>query len=624
MTFTINGLVYETINDNEVQLLKTEGLKRPVRNIPAEVEYDGKKYKVTNVWGGGRSGDFYGAFQKDEVLTNLSLPETVETITHGYNTYHGAFMACKKLKDIYFPDSLETIGHSAFEGCSAIETLYFGDNLETIGSYAFKGCTALKEIDFNDKLETIERNAFYNCTSLKNVSFPTSLKMIGTAAFSACKAMTEVNIPASVEKIDSVAFAGTGVKVVNIYSENINIAADAFPADAQINFLDANSFPKRKRKPRGAKNIAAPKATHASEEPAKPVQKEESPKETPKVVPVDMEKLIQAALTDGVVTDKERSILIKKVKEAGGDVDEFEMLLDARIFEATQKAEKPKEAPKATHAAEEAPMPAKAEEAKAENPALKPEATPAPTPEPNKEQKAKSGGFLKKLLGGLFSSSQDGKTETAAPAATNVEESNAISDLNKLQLTSETTVEALRQQFNETFGAQLKLYNGNKVAAPTDILGTLGLTTEGTFECRSSLTVGSFIERMKENHGLKVKVYTCDEWVAVLDGLTLKSAGLVKKSATKADMEGMIGYQREDGEAKAEPKDDQIKKSAVYEDYTIVVMRDNKVVVGKGDDFYDNTKGALREISGEVGFDYDAQWTTQQLGSKLVDFINGK
>ncbi len=622
MTFTINGLVYETINDNEVQLLKTEGLKRPVRNIPAEVEYGGKKYQVTEVFGGYGSSN--GAFQNDNVLTNLSLPETIKRINYeSTGDTFGAFRNCTKLKDVYFPDSLELIGKYAFDGCSAIESLYFGDNLKTIRSYAFKECTALKEIDFNDKLEYIESYAFEECSSLKNVSFPESLKTISTNAFKGCKAMTEVNIPASVEKIESVAFAGTGVKVVNIYSENINIAADAFPADAQINFLDANSFPKRKRKPRGAKNIEVPKATHVSEEPAKPAQKEESPKETPKVVPVDMEKLIQAALTDGVVTDKERSILIKKVKEAGGDVDEFEMLLDARIFEATKKTAKA-EAPKATHAAEEAPMPAKAEEAKAEKPAPKPEATPAPTPEPNKEQKAKSGGFLKKLLGGLFSSSQDGKTETAAPAATNVEESNAISDLNKLQLTSGTTVEALRQQFNETFGAQLKLYNGNKVAAPTDILGTLGLTTEGTFECRSSLTVGSFIERMKENHGLKVKVYTCDEWVAVLDGLTLKSAGLVKKSATKADMEGMIGYQREDGEAKAEPKDDQIKKSAVYEDYTIVVMRDNKVVVGKGDDFYDNTKGALREISGKVGFDYDAQWTTQQLGSKLVDFINGK
>lgn len=39
---------------------------------------------------------------------------------------------------------------------------------------------------------------------------------------------------------------------------------------------------------------------------------------------------------------------------------------------------------------------------------------------------------------------------------------------------------------------------------------------------------------------------------------------------------------------------------------------------------YDNTKGALREIAEKIGFEVDPKWNTQQFGSKLVDFINGK
>ena len=108
-----------------------------------------------------------------------------------------------------------------------------------------------------------------------------------------------------------------------------------------------------------------------------------------------------------------------------------------------------------------------------------------------------------------------------------------------LNLTKNTTVDALRKEFFTAFGAQIKLYNGNKRAEMGDTLGNLGLTVEGEFECRSSITVASFIERMAKNHGLKVKVYTCDEWVAVLDGLTLESAGKVKKNAVKADMESL-------------------------------------------------------------------------------------
>lgn len=355
-TFTINGLVYKIQNDNEVILKRTEGLKRPVRNIPAEVENDGKKYKVTKVSGGYDIDNASGAFQKDELLSNVSFPETIVSITNAswrrIDTTHGAFKDCIKLKDIYFPDSLVHIGDTAFMGCTAIETLYFGNNLSDIGHYAFYGCTALKDIDFNDKLEEIGRYAFENCSSLKNVSFPESLKRIESEAFKGCKAMTEVNIPSSVESIGNNAFSESGVKLVNIYSENINISANAFPADAQINFLDANSFPKRKRKPRGTKNADDSTANHMNKESEKATPKEVENKEIPKVIPVDMEKLIQAALVDGVVTDKERAILIKKVKEAGGDTDEFELLLDARIYEVQQKNE-------ATKAATPKPEPSK-------------------------------------------------------------------------------------------------------------------------------------------------------------------------------------------------------------------------------------------------------------------------
>ncbi|MCQ2115162.1 MAG: hypothetical protein MJZ07_03060 [Bacteroidales bacterium] len=37
---------------------------------------------------------------------------------------------------------------------------------------------------------------------------------------------------------------------------------------------------------------------------------------------------------------------------------------------------------------------------------------------------------------------------------------------------------------------------------------------------------------------------------------------------------------------------------------------------------YDNVKGALREISEKIGFEYDPSWTTRQFGSKLIDELN--
>ena len=52
----------------------------------------------------------------------------------------------------------------------------------------------------------------------------------------------------------------------------------------------------------------------------------------------ELEQLIQYALEDGVLTDKERSVLIRKAQAAGADLDEFEMILDAKLHEVKKAA----------------------------------------------------------------------------------------------------------------------------------------------------------------------------------------------------------------------------------------------------------------------------------------------
>ncbi len=57
-----------------------------------------------------------------------------------------------------------------------------------------------------------------------------------------------------------------------------------------------------------------------------------------------IEGLIKAALADGELTEKEKQILFRRAQEQGIDLDEFEMVLDARLVEL-EKAEQ-KSAPK--------------------------------------------------------------------------------------------------------------------------------------------------------------------------------------------------------------------------------------------------------------------------------------
>jgi hypothetical protein len=49
-----------------------------------------------------------------------------------------------------------------------------------------------------------------------------------------------------------------------------------------------------------------------------------------------IENLINFALADGELTEKEKQILFKKAEEAGIDLDEFEMVLDAKLHEKQQ------------------------------------------------------------------------------------------------------------------------------------------------------------------------------------------------------------------------------------------------------------------------------------------------
>jgi hypothetical protein len=50
----------------------------------------------------------------------------------------------------------------------------------------------------------------------------------------------------------------------------------------------------------------------------------------------NLEKLIDLAITDGVLTDKEKQILIRKAEEAGVEWDEVEMILEAKLHQRQQ------------------------------------------------------------------------------------------------------------------------------------------------------------------------------------------------------------------------------------------------------------------------------------------------
>ena len=51
----------------------------------------------------------------------------------------------------------------------------------------------------------------------------------------------------------------------------------------------------------------------------------------------EVEKLIEMALLEGELTERERQILLSKAEAMGINLDEFEMVLEAKLFEKNKR-----------------------------------------------------------------------------------------------------------------------------------------------------------------------------------------------------------------------------------------------------------------------------------------------
>lgn len=98
-------------------------------------------------------------------------------------------------------------------------------------------------------------------------------------------------------------------------------------------------------------------------------------------------------------------------------------------------------------------------------------------------------------------------------------------------------------------------------------------------------SVKYFADFMMKKFGLKVKVFTCDAWVAVLDDITIKDAGKIKKGAVIADMisllyktektEPLLYKTKEIEQSKTEEKIEEENKEEEYKKFTDFEIKNN-------------------------------------------------
>lgn len=103
------------------------------------------------------------AFNKSNLLTSISIPNTVDTIESN------AFLNNTSLKTVTV--AAKVIGSSAFNQCTALEEVVLEEGVETIKDRAFIRCYALEEVTFPESIKHIEDYAFYLDTLITDITF---------------------------------------------------------------------------------------------------------------------------------------------------------------------------------------------------------------------------------------------------------------------------------------------------------------------------------------------------------------------------------------------------------------------------------------------------------------------
>ena len=132
----------------------------------------------SSYWSSGR------VFSGCESLQSIVLPEKIRVIPQS------TFENCKSLTEVVLPDSLRIIGSNAFYICLNLKEVKFPEKLRSIGSEAFVS-TKLEEIS-NGKLKylyvpksvtSIGRYAFGNCKNLKSIVYDAEVDIPDNTAF---------------------------------------------------------------------------------------------------------------------------------------------------------------------------------------------------------------------------------------------------------------------------------------------------------------------------------------------------------------------------------------------------------------------------------------------------------
>ena len=228
--FMVDGIGYNILGENEVEVTKADTKYTGEIMIPESVDQDGITYNVTRIGN--------NAFSGCNELTLIGIPEGVTSI----GTY--AFSQCRSLENVDFPNSLVSIETYAFNECSSITSVHLPRNVADIAYNAFSFCHYIRSYscsslnnhfravdgvlfskdrtmlvsypqadpatsyDVPNTVTAINYHAFRDCDNLVSITIPETVTWMGSTVFARCDNLVTLELPDGITHMGVGMFSG--------------------------------------------------------------------------------------------------------------------------------------------------------------------------------------------------------------------------------------------------------------------------------------------------------------------------------------------------------------------------------------------------------------------------------
>ena len=271
-------------------------------------------------------------------------------------------------------EGITELDDKSLEHYKRIRKIIFPASLERLDSNVIDDQERLEELDFSKvtKLKTIPDDFISGENKIRKLIIPNGVTEVGDGFLGEAKSGAEIFVPASVRKLGYITGNNDNDMTVYLFAANIDISdveqdvktlyvlpdyygyyakqlkvcySEASMREMPDDKMDiygevSKGTPTEKteesnqQKQNSASAVDEAKPEEETKAEAKEeIEQKEEPIENGGLFSARLEAMISAALQDGVLTDKERELLKRRVEKEGEDWDEVEMIIEARLAE---------------------------------------------------------------------------------------------------------------------------------------------------------------------------------------------------------------------------------------------------------------------------------------------------